>query len=165
MKTSYFDKKEKYYVQFFETPLGEMTAIARKDALVYLRFGHQGIKDGISEETSILKETKKQISEYFEGKRKTFDIPYDVNATEFQKEALEKICEIPYGETRTYGDIAKDLGKRTFARGVGATCRGNTIVIIIPCHRLVMIKEGGQFNYSDGNDRKEYLLELEKKYK
>lgn len=164
MITNYFDKQKTYFVHYFDTPLGEMTAAAEDDALVYLRFGHQGIYGSKLEKNEILDRTVEQLDEYFRGERKEFDIPIRVKAKEFQNKALEEIRKVHYGETSTYGDIALKLGKKTYARGVGATCRGNSIVIIIPCHRIVMLKEDGYYNYSDGNDVKKSLLELEEKY-
>ncbi len=164
MITNYFDKQKTYFVHYFNTPLGEMTAAAEDDALVYLRFGHQGIYGSKLEKNEILDRTVEQLEEYFRGERKEFDIPIRVKAKEFQNKALEEIRKVRYGETSTYGDIALKLGKKTYARGVGATCRGNSIVIIIPCHRIVMLKEDGYYNYSDGNDVKKSLLELEEKY-
>lgn len=165
MITNYFDKNKIYYIHHFETPLGEMTAAAEDDALVYLRFGHQGIYGSKKEKNEIIDRTVKQLDEYFKGERKDFDIPIRVKAKEFQERALKEIKNIGYGERCTYGDIALRLGKKTYSRGVGATCRGNTIVIIIPCHRVVMMNEAGYYNYSDGNDIKKALLELEEKYK
>lgn len=164
MITNYFDKNKKYYVQYFQTPLGEMTAISDDEALVFLRFGHQALYKGIIESNEILDKTIKELGEYFKGERKEFTVPIKVKAKEFQNKAIEEIKKVRYGETSTYGDIATKLGKKEYARGVGATCRGNTIVILIPCHRIVMLNDKGYYNYSDGNDRKKYLLELEAKY-
>lgn len=164
MITKYFDKDKTYYIHHFNTPLGEMTAAAEDDALVYLRFGHQEIFGSINEKNHIIEKTIKQLDEYFKGERKEFDIPIKVKAKEFQNKALEEIKNIGYGETCTYGDIAVKLGNKTYSRGVGATCRGNTIAIIIPCHRVVMQSEKGYYNYSGGNEVKKSLLELEEKY-
>lgn len=165
MITNYFDKNKTYYVHHFDSPIGEMTAVAEDDALVYLRFGHQGIYGSKKEKNEIIDRTVKELDEYFRGERKDFDITIRVKAKEFQERALKEIRNLKYGETCTYGDIALKLGKKTYSRGVGATCRGNSIVIIIPCHRVVMMKEAGYYNYSDGNDIKKALLELEEKYK
>lgn len=161
MITNYFDKNTKYHVKYFKTPLGEMTAVSDDDALVYLRFGHQKIFNSTDEPNHIIEQTIREINEYFDGKRKKFTVPLKVKASEFQKKAIEEIKKIDYGKTSTYGEIATKLGKKTYARGVGATCRGNAIVIIIPCHRVVMLSEKGYYNYSDGNERKKFLLELE----
>lgn len=164
MISNYFDKNKTYYIHHFETPFGEMTAAADDDALVYLHFGHQNIFGSKKEINHIIDKTLKQLNEYFNGERKEFDIPLKVKAKEFQNMALEEIKNIKYGETCTYGEIAEKLGNKTYSRGVGATCRGNTIAIIIPCHRVVMLNEKGYFNYSGGNEVKKSLLELEEKY-
>lgn len=165
MIANYFDRKKQYFVQYFQTPLGEMTAVAEEDALVFLRFGHQGIFNSINKSNEIIDKTILEVKEYFNGERKEFDIPLKIKAKDFQLKAVEEIKKIKYGETCTYGEIAVKLGAKTYARGVGATCRGNSIVILIPCHRIVMLNEKGYYNYSDGNERKKYLLDLEKKYK
>ncbi|WP_294796519.1 methylated-DNA--[protein]-cysteine S-methyltransferase, partial [uncultured Fenollaria sp.] len=120
MITNYFDKNKTYYVHHFDSPLGEMTAVAEDDALVYLRFGHQGIYGSKKEKNEIIDRTVKQLDEYFKGERKDFDIPIRVKAKEFQERALKEIRNLKYGETCTYGDIALKLGKKTYSRGVGA---------------------------------------------
>lgn len=161
MIRDYFDKNKKYFVKYFHTPLGEMTAVADENALVYLRFGHQEVFNGSVESNQIIEQTIIEIKEYFYGERKEFNVPLKVKGSDFQKKAIEEIKKIDFGKTSTYGEIATKLGKKTYARSVGATCRGNAIVIIIPCHRVVMLNKKGYYNYSDGNERKKFLLDLE----
>lgn len=101
-----------------------------------------------------------QILEYLEGKRRIFDFPYQMIGTEFQKRVWQKLCEIPYGETRTYKEIAEALGKPSAGRAVGMACSKNPIWIAVPCHRV--IGAGGSLTgYAGGLDMKKALLQLE----
>lgn len=105
-----------------------------------------------------------QIEEYLYGKRKTFDFPYKVEGSEFQKKVWEALLSIPYGETRTYKDIAILIGNEKASRAVGMANNKNQISIAIPCHRVIG-SSGRLVGYASGLDMKEHLLELEKKYK
>ena len=100
------------------------------------------------------------MQEYFAGDRKDFDLPLNVSGTEFQVQVLEELQRIPYGETRSYGDIAKRIGRPKAMRAVGAANGRNPIPIIIPCHRV--IGSGGDLTgFGGGLDTKEALLRLE----
>lgn len=120
---------------------------------------HQEVLD--QNETDLLKESIKQLEEYFDGKRKTFDLPIAPQGTEFQKKVWNALKEIPFGETRSYGEIAKVIGNEKAARAVGMANNKNPIMIIIPCHRVIGAN-GKLVGYAGGIDVKERLLNLEK---
>jgi len=103
-----------------------------------------------------------QINEYFEGKRKEFNLPLIICGTSFQKKAWEALQKIPYGETRSYKEQAKILGNPNAVRAVGKANGDNRISIIIPCHRVIGTS-GELVGYGGGLWRKKYLLELESK--
>ncbi len=105
--------------------------------------------------------TEKQLREYFAGKRREFDIPLAPQGTDFQRSVWEKLTDIPFGETRSYGDIAKAIGKTSACRAVGNAVGRNPILIIIPCHRIIR-SDGKTGGFSAGTDVKEFLLKLEK---
>lgn len=103
-----------------------------------------------------------QLSEYFAGKRKSFDLPLEALGTEFRKKVWAALTEIPYGETRSYKDIAESIGNPKACRAVGGANNKNPISIIIPCHRV--IGAGGSLvGYGGGLDNKTLLLDLERK--
>ncbi len=104
-----------------------------------------------------------QLQEYFDGARSVFDLPLQMNGTAFQKKVWEAICDIPLGETRTYGQIAKAIGKPAAARAVGTALNKNPIAIIVPCHRIVG-SNGALTGYAGGLKNKKWLLEHEKKF-
>lgn len=102
-----------------------------------------------------------EITEYLEGKRKTFSIPFDYNGTAFQLAVWNALCEIPYGDTRSYSDIANDINKPAAVRAVGAAIGANPVLITVPCHRVVG-KNGSLTGYRGGLEMKTQLLEVEK---
>lgn len=101
-----------------------------------------------------------QLQEYFSGSRKAFDIPLRPKGTPFQLAVWRALCEIPYGETRTYGQIAAAIGKPNAARAVGMACNRNPLWIVIPCHRVVGSNHA-LTGYAGGLSMKRALLELE----
>ncbi|WP_019554584.1 methylated-DNA--[protein]-cysteine S-methyltransferase [Propionispira raffinosivorans] len=104
----------------------------------------------------------KQISEYLNGQRQTFDFPYELHGTEFQKKVWEALRQIPYGETRTYKDIATVVGNPKASRAVGMANHKNPLMIVVPCHRVIGM--GGKLvGYAGGLDMKKALLDLENK--
>ncbi len=105
------------------------------------------------------KRVEKQVSEYFAGKRKKFDLPLDLHAAPFHVKVLGAVAKIPYGETRTYGEIAHAVKNPGASRAVGTANARNMIPIIIPCHRVVA--SNGLGGYGGGLDLKKYLLRLE----
>jgi len=115
----------------------------------------------IVSETPLIREAAKQLEEYFVGKRKIFDIPLGPEGTPFQRAVWEALLEIPYGETRSYGDIAARIGNPKAARAVGMANNRNPIAVFVPCHRVIGAS-GKLVGYAGGVDVKKKLLELEK---
>ena len=108
----------------------------------------------------ILLETKKQLSEYFEGQRKIFDLPLDFEGTEFQQKVWQALLTIPFGETRSYKEIAEQIGNVKAVRAVGAANGKNPISIIAPCHRVVGAN-GKLVGFAGGLENKDILLKIE----
>lgn len=115
------------------------------------------------EDTERLKPYAEQLIEYLEGKRTDFTIPSDCKGTEFQTEVWKALCRIPYGETRTYSDIARIINKPKAMRAVGAAIGKNPVMMIVPCHRVIG-KNGSLTGFRGGMEMKRRLLELEKEY-
>ncbi len=103
---------------------------------------------------------KRELSEYFAGERRAFDLPLRYSGTEFQRLVWRELSEIPYGETRSYGELAARVGRPKAARAVGMACHVNHICILIPCHRVVSAS-GSLTGFAGGIDVKEKLLTLE----
>lgn len=104
-----------------------------------------------------------QLSEYFEGKRTSFDFPYELRGTAFQKKVWKELCKIPYGCTKSYKDIAIAIGNPAACRAVGMAGNKNPVAIAVPCHRMIG-SDGSLTGYASGINIKKALLELEKKY-
>lgn len=111
-------------------------------------------------ETPLIKEAHTQIEEYLKGKRKSFDLPLGLSGTDFQKKVWRALQEIPYGQTKSYKDIARVVGNEKASRAVGMANNRNPISIIIPCHRVIG-KNGKLVGYGGGLPIKEHLLKLE----
>jgi len=141
-----------------DSPLGAMTLEGTDTALCALRFGAHG--EG--EPNALLRRASQELSEYFAGKRREFDLPLSPEGTDFQKKVWRTLCDIPFGETRSYKDIAEAVGNPKGLRAVGMANNRNPIAIIIPCHRVIG-KNGSLTGYGGGLDKKAYLLKLEKR--
>lgn len=115
---------------------------------------------GNKKETPVIKRAKKQLDEYFTGKRKSFDLPLKLEGTEFQKAVWQELMKIPYGKTVNYYDIACAVKNPKACRAVGMANNKNKIPIIIPCHRVIG-KSGTLTGYAGGLEVKKKLLELE----
>lgn len=113
-------------------------------------------------ETPLLKEAVRQLKSYFAGELKEFTLPLEPNGTAFMKQVWSALCEIPYGKTATYKDIAEKVGNPKGARAVGLANNRNPIPIFIPCHRVIGA-DGSLTGYRGGLDIKKKLLDLEKK--
>ncbi len=112
------------------------------------------------QKTDFTDDVFKQVLEYFDGKRKVFDFKYEMQGTDFQKKVWSALLEIPYGETRTYKDIAKAIGNEKASRAVGNANNKNPVTIVVPCHRVIGTS-GKLVGYAGGLKMKEYLLEME----
>ncbi len=118
--------------------------------------------DAVKEETELIKKCKQQLDEFFEGKRKTFDLPLAPTGTAFQKRVWDALREIPYGETRTYKEIAIAVDNPKGFRAVGMANNKNPIAIIVPCHRVIGTN-GKLVGYAAGMEIKTWLLALEQR--
>ena len=149
------------------SPVGALTLVANDDALVAVLWENENPKRVRLAELvehldhPILLATQKQLNEYFAGTRQQFDLPLDFEGTEFQKKVWQALLNIPFGETRSYRDIAEQVGNIKAVRAVGAANGKNPISIIAPCHRVVGIN-GKLVGFAGGLDNKQILLRLEK---
>lgn len=134
---------------------------ARDGYLTRIVFG--GVEDAPGGD-AVLAVAAKQLSEYFAGERRSFDVPLMPEGTEFQKKVWRALAEIPYGETRSYADIAAAVGSPKGSRAVGMANHVNPLPVIVPCHRVVG-KSGKLVGYAGGLDMKTMLLELERNNK
>ena len=155
MKTT---NNDEVFYDKIKTPLGIITLGASNKGLKSIQWGSK--KRNYQPKHPILKKTKIQLSEYFEGKRHKFDIPLVIDGTDFQKSAWQALRKIPYGKTISYGQQAKALGKSQAARAVGSANGKNPLPIIIPCHRVITAtgKLGG---FTGGLQKKTTLLDIE----
>ena len=143
----------------YNTPHGKLTLVSDGRALTQVIPGEQSLSCP-SEPTSLTNHAATEIQEYFAGRRRMFDIPLHPSGTEFQREVWRAIELIPYGQTRTYAQIADAIGRPGSARAVGSAARVNPLPIVIPCHRIVPAS-GGIGGYAYGPEMKRFLLELE----
>ncbi|MBE9401562.1 methylated-DNA--[protein]-cysteine S-methyltransferase [Acinetobacter albensis] len=149
------------------SPVGILKLVATKNALVAVLWENENPKRvrlaELIEQVDhpILLATQKQLSEYFAGTRQRFDLPLDFEGTEFQKRVWQALLDIPFGETRSYRDIAEQVGNIKAVRAVGAANGKNPISIIAPCHRVVGMN-GKLVGFAGGLDNKKILLGLEK---
>jgi len=148
---------------FYDYPLCKL-GIAEKDgAIVSVFFKAGKTPDGFEKaETPLIKKAAAQLDEYFNGKRKKFDLPLKLNGTDFQVDVWKALQKIPFGETRSYGEIARAIGNPKAVRAVGMANNRNPIVIIVPCHRVIG-HDGSLTGYGGGLELKRRLLELEQK--
>lgn len=144
----------------FETPFGPI-ALEGEDALTRLWLpGTLPDGRGRGEETPLLRTAREELLAYFSGERRDFDLPLDPAGTDFQRAVWEALRAIPYGGTRTYGEIAAAVGRPKAVRAVGQANHVNPLPIFIPCHRVVG-KNGALTGYAGGLDLKRALLALE----
>lgn len=157
----------------FESPIGTLRLAATEHGVVQIslpRSSGAGFRGSLSrrvpdaeliEWLPPLDKLRQQLSEYFEGKRKTFDVPLDLRGTAFQLAVWRALSEIPFGETRSYGDIARVIGRPKAFRAVGAANGANPIPLVVPCHRVVA-SDGTIGGYGGGLEVKKRLLAFEK---
>jgi len=150
------------YSLCFSSPAGDVTVTS--DGRVILSVEFQTTTDG--DICELLLEAKRQLIEYFEGSRQTFDLPVDPVGTEFQKRVWRGLCDIPYGCTISYKQLAENIGSPKAFRAVGQANRKNPVSIIIPCHRVVAADGslGGYMGkWNDESSPKTWLLDHEKR--
>lgn len=145
----------------YDTLIGKLLIEDNNKAITKVYLIEEFDSNIITEETELIKEAIKQINEYFEGKRTVFNLPLALEGTDFQKKVWNELIKIPYGETRTYGEIAKYIGNEKASRAVGMANNKNPIIIMIPCHRVIGAN-GKLVGYLGGLHIKEKLLNIEK---
>ena len=143
----------------YETKLGSVTFVEEDGTLLAIMTHHS--YEGERLETPLIKEAYRQLSEYLIGERKSFDLPFNPRGTEFQRQVWKALFDIPYGETRSYKQIAEAIGNPKAVRAVGMANNRNPLLIVIPCHRVIGAN-GKLVGYAAGIEMKEYLLKLEK---
>ncbi len=152
------------YYNEFNSALGIITVQASNEGIKGIWFETYTTKpDELGEQANehpILVSAKQQLSEYLSGKRTSFDLPLDADGTEFQKQVWSELAKIPFGETRSYKQIAEAINKPRAVRAVGAANGKNPISVVVPCHRVVGSNRA-LTGYAGGVERKKKLLELE----
>ena len=140
------------------SPVGPLTLRSQNGFITEISF----TESSGSEETPLLQAARRQLEEYFAGKRKVFALPLAPGGTPFQQKIWQQLQKIPYGETRNYKELAAMAGNAKACRAAGMANHNNPIVIIIPCHRVIGA-DGSLTGYGGGLAIKQYLLELEQK--
>ncbi len=147
------------YYSVIDSPVGRLLLAVSGHGLLVVEFGGKP-RDGWIESPERTAPYVHQLEEYFAGKRRRFDLPLDMRGTDFQKRCWQALLKIPYGETRSYADIARAIGNPAAVRAVGLANGQNPIAIIVPCHRVIG-SDGSLTGYGGGLATKRKLLELE----
>ena len=156
-----------YVYKIVLSPVGKLKLIGSDKGLAAILWEHDNPRrvrvraDVEDNEHPVLVETQRQLTEYFEGNRKSFRLKLDPMGTKFQNDVWRALLAIPFGETRSYGQLAKQLGNPQAGRAVGAANGRNPISIVIPCHRVIG-SSGRLTGFAGGLETKEYLLRLER---
>lgn len=151
------------YSYSYETPVGRIQIIENGSAIIGIRLpGESFHTDTKNYETDLLRKAGGQLKEYFEGKRKKFDLPLAPEGTPFMQKIWSQLQKINYGETCSYKDIAVAIGNSNAMRAVGMANHRNPLPIIIPCHRVIGAN-GSLVGYGGGLPMKKFLLDLEKR--
>ncbi|MDE0419962.1 MAG: methylated-DNA--[protein]-cysteine S-methyltransferase [Gammaproteobacteria bacterium] len=155
------------YYTFVSSPIGQLLLAGSETALKVVGFP-SGRKARSAEpdwerNDEPFVDVARQLREYFDGKRRTFDLDVESGASGFQADVLDALRRIPYGETRSYGDVARDIHRPNAVRAVGAANGRNPLPIVIPCHRVIG-HDGDLTGFGGGLAAKRYLLDLERRY-
>jgi methylated-DNA-[protein]-cysteine S-methyltransferase len=146
---------------YTNSPIGYLEISGSEEFVQSILFKN-GLPTGKSEHPLVLIECRTQLEEYFQGTRRSFDFPFELEGTEFQKKVWELLLRIPFGETRSYGEIARELGNIKLMRAVGMANGKNPLTIVVPCHRVIG-SDNKLVGYGGGLERKDWLLKHEKK--
>lgn len=149
--------ENRIYRNYLKTPIGILEIITDSEELLEINFVK---KIGVDSKDKIGNIVIEQLNEYFKGERKLFEFPFRISGTEFQKKVYRELLKIPYGELRSYKDIAEAIDNPKGARAVGNANNRNRIPIVIPCHRVIG-NDGRLVGYAGGLDIKKKLLEIE----
>lgn len=148
-----------------ESPIGELLVLGDDEKVHGLLMNGDGEFDqrklNLTQDQKAFADTINQLGEYFAGERDEFDLPLEPEGTEFQRAVWKALAEIPYGETRSYGQIAAVVGRPKAARAVGMANNRNPIAVIVPCHRVIGAG-GALVGYAGGLERKTWLLDHER---
>lgn len=161
------------FIQHYSSPAGELILGEFEGQLCLADWRYRKMRSSIdnrlksafnvdfTEETSgVIEETKRQLDDYFAGKREVFDLPLLLVATDFQEQVWNQLLKIPYGETRTYLQLSRDMGNEKAIRAIASANGANAVSIIVPCHRIIG-SDGGLVGYAGGLPAKKKLLKLE----
>ena len=149
------------YYNTYKTAIGNISIGENNHHIVMIKF-KEDVGSAVKKETPLIKETIKQLSQYFEGKRNQFDLPLQMNGTDFQRKVWNALLRIPYGQVWSYKRLAEEVGNPKACRAVGLANNRNPISIVVPCHRVIG-SNGSLTGYASGLDNKRYLLDLESK--
>jgi len=160
---------ESLFKDVMDTPLGPLHILCGRGGLRALFFDmSESLRqlDGAAYDRRMCEDIRRQLGEYFTGGRKTFSLPLSLSLSPFQSAVYSALCDIPYGETVTYGELALRIGRPRAARAVGQALRRNPVPIVIPCHR-VLGSDGGLTGYAGPShtDCKAWLLAHEKRWR
>lgn len=147
----------------YETQFGYIQMAYEGSQLISLKMLPTGNNATAGTRTPLTNQVYKELWEYWAGERKNFDFPYELRGTPFQQKVWEALRNIPYGETRSYKQIATAIGQPQASRAVGMANNRNPMIIVVPCHRVVGAK-GQLIGYAGGIAMKQALLELEERY-
>jgi methylated-DNA-[protein]-cysteine S-methyltransferase len=145
----------------YEAPIGRLVLECDGDVLVgiWLPNERRNVRNDADDMPPVLKETASQLDEYFAGERTDFDLPMELDGTDFQREVWNELSRIPYGETISYGELARRVGRPSAPRAVGQANGRNPIPVIVPCHRV--LASNGIGGYGGGLKVKRQLLAVE----
>ena len=146
---------------YYKSPIGVLKISCENNCLVSLKLVQKVCKSDV--ETSFSSNIKTQLEEYFSGKRQNFDIKINPSGTDFQKQVWNQLLKIPYGKTKSYSEIAEEIGNGNAQRAVGSACNKNPVIIIVPCHRVIS-KNGDIGGFAYGTGVKNILLNIESGY-
>ena len=149
-----------------DSPVGELFVAATDRGLARISYFPDGMEETIARTFGVrvlrspLDDVRRELDEYFAGKRRVFDLPLDLRVAPFPADVLAQLARVPYGQTETYGALAAKAGRPKAARAVGTVMNRNPIPIVLPCHRIVGAN-GALTGYAGGLDVKRHLLQLE----
>lgn len=146
-----------YIMMAVDSPLGRLRLVADQDELTGVYLPAQTAPEAPEGRTPVLARAAAQLAEYFAGRRREFDVPLGPRGTAFQQRVWSELGRIPFGETRSYGELACTLGRPSASRAVGAANGRNPISILVPCHRVIA-GSGALTGYAGGLDAKRWLL-------
>lgn len=155
-----------YQKILYHSEIDPITILSDDHYIRKIEFGKRALDPAAvwHENQPVLQEACRQLEGYFCGERRQFSLPLAPAGTAFQQSVWSQLAQIPYGQTRTYGQLAEEINRPGIARAIGSACRNNPIMIVIPCHRVIGTS-GSLTGYAGGLSVKKYLLALEQHHK